>query len=1110
MPRHRRAESVSLTFRRFFTHLCVRGFAVLAAIAMAARSSADEPKLKDRIVVPIGVGRNYQPAAFPKQPIDAELRVGIVPPSFDRGRNASWTVPASWIGPSFPLEPIPKENILEVNLVFLSAADSLAQTLPALIRRLFPRSEVLREDDCTHCDLTFITRVESESIADSGNRLAGVTVTISMTAVTREGVTVASISGVGTNRRTKSIYWSTHTEARGIGEPALRQAVDRLFADLIQNPALRSFIQDKAAARARPSDLQTRVAFDDAGSYLPNGRLDAGEAALLRFRIENRGPGPAYAVRLRAAPTAKTVLLPRETEVGDIEPGGVKEVEVPLSASVEVETAQHELRVDTVEKRGYGGRPLIVQFATERLERPSLEIADIRLEDRSGDGDGRPANGETLDAVILIRNRGPGAAVGAALTIAYTTGVELVDAATAVGFIAANAVKEVRTRFRLPITFGGSEVGLTVRGAESRGAFVATVDGERRWPVRMKRPQVEVGFRLFDGNSPQSRGNRDGIANNGETLEVALLPVNRGTLAARGVRLTLASPIGLVATPASIVVGDLPALAEGGEQRVQINVPRGLGGDAPLGKLPLTVTVAQADFPSGEQMIGLPFTSHRPELFASLANDSALIEGKPAVLSLAIRNHGPLAAEDVKVEVRSDNAAVELLDASGAPGRAVDVAVGSIPSRTVTGPIELKAHVKRNPPAAVASLVVSISQRDFAPVVARTSLTILGEEPAVISAVPPESPSRSATRASNAQATISFQRHSNDSRVRGESVSLAFEVQSPTLLELVRLEQNHRAVELPDIAPTRIRETYLWQFEPHVFLDYGSNEFEVVVITSEGVRSSRSITIHREAPAGRIWLAVIGISNYRDPSIADLDFARNDAVAVGAYYRDLGIPSEQIIELFDERATLADIKRRLGTELVREATNPEDTVLIYFAGHGEMEADRSSADSDGFSKYLLPHDANRADLFGSALSMEELSRILERLRAERVVLIIDSCFSGAAGGRTPYEPNLGSRGVITEEFLSRIVQGKGRVILTASGGREVALESRERRHGIFTYFLLEGLRGAADTDRDGRVDVDEIYKFVSRRVSSATGGRQNPMRKSPNLTGTLVLGGRLQ
>jgi hypothetical protein len=396
--------------------------------------------------------------------------------------------------------------------------------------------------------------------------------------------------------------------------------------------------------------------------------------------------------------------------------------------------------------------------------------------------------------------------------------------------------------------------------------------------------------------------------------------------------------------------------------------------------------------------------------------------------------------------------------------------------------------------------------------IAQTALTIVKEEPAVVSAVPPPAPEPATTpRAAGAPATVSFQRYRDGAQVADETVGLPFEVQSQSRLEMVRLEANHRAIELPRSAPLRSGPNYVWQYEPQVQLDYGANDLEVVVVTAEGVRSSRSMTLHREKPRGKVWLAVVGVSTYRERSIPSLAFAREDAVAIRDYYRGIGVPAEQMIELLDENATLANIKRSLGTELVRRANNPDDTVLIYFAGHGQMEADRSSADADGYSKYLLPHDANPADLFGSALSMEELSRILQRLRSERVVLLIDSCFSGAAGGRTPYEPNASSRGVITEEFLSRIASaGTGRVILTASGSREVAQESERMGHGIFTYFLLEGLRGAADLDRDGRIDVDEIYRFVSQKVSAATHGRQNPMRKSPNLTGSLIVGGRLQ
>jgi hypothetical protein len=1071
--------------------------------------------LRNTIIVPLRLPRNYEPAALPKQPIDQELRIGVLPPQFDRQRSATWTTPVSWIGEIDLHTRIPQEQVFEVDRIIVNAVEPVTGALPRIFRRLFPRSTILQTPECSTCDLVFIVSTESRETANYRDVLDGIGVTISITAVGRGGVTVASFSGDGIGRHAKGLCWSKHGEARGMGTPALRDAMEQLFAKLVNDPLLDAFIDERFAARTRPSDLETTVSFDDAASFFPNGRLDAGEQARLRFSVRNQGAGSAFAVRLRLSLAANAVTLQENADVGDIPPGATRGIDVPLSAGIEVDTAEQVLRVETLEKRDYGGRPVVVQLATERLRRPTLAIADVRLEDRGsrtrGDGDGQASNGEMLEAVILVRNSGPGHAAGAELTISSTSDVEVVEPLLKVGAISVNALKEVRALFRIPITFKSSDLGMTFRVVETRGASVAIAEKVQRWSLQMKKPQVEIGFRLFDGNSPQSRGNRDGVANNNETLELVLIPSNQGRLTASDVRLNLVSSVvGLTFKPAVIEVGELPPHAEGAAYRVLLTVPRVLGGASLLQRLPLSVTIAQADFPIGEQLISLPFHQQQPDLVAAVVSQSPLMEGKSVLFTLDIRNQGPLAAEDVKADVSSDNPAVELIDAAGAPAKTVRMDIGSISPETAVGKLQFRAHVRRNVDAVGAMVKVFVSQRDFAAVAAQTALTILKEEAARISAIPPALTDVVVPRA-GVPATISFQRYRDGSRLSDEAVSLVFEVQSQTPLEAVRLEHNHRRIELASSAPIRSGETDLWQYEPRVRLDYGANEFEVVVITSEGMSNSRSMTLYRDKTRGRIWLAVIGVSMYREESLGDLEFAREDAVAVHSFYRQLGVPSEQVIQLLDEQATLANIKRSLGTELVRNASNPDDMVLIYFAGHGEREVDRSSADSDGYSKYLLPHDANRGDLFGSALSMEELSRILQRLGAERVVLIIDSCFSGAAGGRTPYEPNASSRGVTSSEFLSRMADaGKGRVILTASGSHEVARESGDTRHGIFTYFLLEGLRGAADTDHDGRIDVDEIYKFVSRKVSTATGGRQNPMRKSPNLTGTVVLGGRLQ
>ncbi|MCP4298746.1 MAG: hypothetical protein GY786_24450, partial [Proteobacteria bacterium] len=115
----------------------------------------------------------------------------------------------------------------------------------------------------------------------------------------------------------------------------------------------------------------------------------------------------------------------------------------------------------------------------------------------------------------------------------------------------------------------------------------------------------------------------------------------------------------------------------------------------------------------------------------------------------------------------------------------------------------------------------------------------------------------------------------------------------------------------------------------------------------------------------------------------------------------------------------------------------------------------------------------------------------------------DSCYSGASGGRTINVS--GIRASLSDTFLDRIASGKGTVIITASGANEVSMESDEFEHGIFTYFLLEGLKGKADIDRDGLITVDELYRFVSDNVVRASGQEQHPVKKG-RVEGRFVFG----
>jgi len=138
--------------------------------------------------------------------------------------------------------------------------------------------------------------------------------------------------------------------------------------------------------------------------------------------------------------------------------------------------------------------------------------------------------------------------------------------------------------------------------------------------------------------------------------------------------------------------------------------------------------------------------------------------------------------------------------------------------------------------------------------------------------------------------------------------------------------------------------------------------------------------------------------------------------------------------------------------------------------------------------------------------MDELQTIFGRIEAERVVAFLDACYSGAAGGRT-FASKTTRAGSVDDLFLERLTRSKGRAIITASRPAEVSIELPELGHGIFSYFLVNGLKGAADLNRDGIVSLQELYEYLEQQVttkSRAVGGNQHPVMKG-ELEGVLPL-----
>ena len=249
------------------------------------------------------------------------------------------------------------------------------------------------------------------------------------------------------------------------------------------------------------------------------------------------------------------------------------------------------------------------------------------------------------------------------------------------------------------------------------------------------------------------------------------------------------------------------------------------------------------------------------------------------------------------------------------------------------------------------------------------------------------------------------------------------------------------------------------------------------------------------------YAVIMGIGAYQSEKIPQLRYTHADAKAVADVLRKTGwFREENVLLLLDEEVTQRAVRRVLGTEMARKLM-PNDTLIVYFAGHGGPETDYARAEKDGYAKYLMPYDTDPEDMFSTAVPLAEIATYFDRIEARNVIFISDSCYSGASGGRG-FSMMGGRRGMAGATGLEHIIaaapEGTARVVMSASDINEPVLEVSDYGHGLFTYHLLKGLEGAADKDGDTYVDLHELYSYVYERVlreSKRLGGMQHPILK---------------
>ena len=293
--------------------------------------------------------------------------------------------------------------------------------------------------------------------------------------------------------------------------------------------------------------------------------------------------------------------------------------------------------------------------------------------------------------------------------------------------------------------------------------------------------------------------------------------------------------------------------------------------------------------------------------------------------------------------------------------------------------------------------------------------------------------------------------------------------------------------------------------EEEITVTAGPNRLVAYAFNRDNVKSKDAPLVFNGADTlkrkGTAYIIAVGVNEYAN-SQYNLKYAKADAQSFGEEMRRRqtqlgGFERVEVIQLLDRDATKANIlaaMKRLAGETVPPSlkadpldtlkrAQPEDTVVIYFAGHGTAQAQRF---------YLIPHDLGYTGertklteqglktILAHSISDIELETAVENLDAGHLLLIIDACNSGQA-----LEAEEKRRGPMNSKGLAQLAYEKGMYILTAAQSFQAALEAAQLGHGYLTYALVEeGLKtSAADTEpKDGVVIAREWLDFATERV----------------------------
>jgi uncharacterized caspase-like protein len=336
---------------------------------------------------------------------------------------------------------------------------------------------------------------------------------------------------------------------------------------------------------------------------------------------------------------------------------------------------------------------------------------------------------------------------------------------------------------------------------------------------------------------------------------------------------------------------------------------------------------------------------------------------------------------------------------------------------------------------------------------------------------------------------VIIQKLGDNSTFRTPEVTIEYDVFSPTGAKTTGIQKfvNNAALRFLSDPPA---DTGKFTFSGRETFTLQPEDATICLVAYEGDRASEQTCIRLRWDGARpdqvalphLRALFVGVDGYTAPKLAKLKYAAKDATDLHAFFAaHEGKSYHKVDAKLLTDATRLDVIN--GLKWLQRGSEEGDINVLFLAGHGY------TVDQDF---YFMAADSDPDAARGTAVSRDDIQRAISRRRGTMVVML-DACRSGAGtdtAGASPVDMNRAPNELGDKS--------KGVLLYASASGSQYSYERTEWGNGAFTRAMLDGLAGAADVDKNGVVETDELDFYVRRRVMAMTKGQQEPVRVKPD------------